>query len=300
MKRVIFNSELSFSQFSQGFWRLGEWNFSEDETINFIRQIFEFGITTFDHADIYGDYLNEERFGVAFSKSGIRRENVELVTKCGIKLLSAQRYENKFHSYDTSKKHIIQSAEKSLRNLRTDYIDVLLIHRPDFLMNADEISEAFYELRKSGKVREFGVSNFNSPEFSLLQSRLDFKLVTNQIEFSLLNMEHIENGNFYYLQEQSVVPMIWSPLAGGRLINENSEEAIRIRNVLFELQNKYQTKSISAIALAWILLHPTKPNIVLGSGKINRIKEAIEAMNIELERDDWFKLWTAAKGREIP
>ncbi len=300
MKKIKISQQVTFSQFSQGFWRMREWGFTENELINFLHKISELGITTFDHADIYGNYQNEEIFGKAFKNSGLSRSNFQFVTKCGIKLVSENRPENTFHSYDTSKKHIIHSAENSLKFLKTDYLDVLLIHRPDFLMNADEVAEAFTELKLSGKVVNFGVSNFNQAQFSLLQSRIDFPLITNQIELSLLNLEHLENGNLYYLQEKKVKPMIWSPLAGGKIFTIKNEQNMRIHKEIEEIARKSNFDNWEAIAISWILKFPLEMNIILGSGKIERIKSQIESINFEMERDDWFKLWTAIKGFQIP
>lgn len=287
------------SQFALGFWRAKEWNYSSQQIIDLVKQSIELGITTIDHADIYGKFTCEEIFGEALKIEPSLRQKIQLVTKCGIKFPAPKFPEYTMHIYDTSKEHIIKSAENSLKNLSTDYIDVLLIHRPDPLMNADEIAEAFYQLKKDGKVLHFGVSNFLQDQFNLLQSRLDFPLITNQIEVSVLCTEHFDNNNIYFLQEKRIQPMVWSPFAGGRIFHENSERANRVRNVLFELAYKYQVE-IDAIAAAWLLVHPVNFVVVLGSGKIDRIKNAIKARNIKLTKEEWFKIWTASKGEDIP
>lgn len=224
---------------------------------------------------------------------------MQIVTKCGIKLVSQKFPYHQLHCYDTSKAHIIKSAENSLRNLSTDYIDLLLIHRPDPFMNADETAEAFYILKKSGKVLHFGVSNFLPNQFNLLQSRLDFPLVTNQIEVSVLNTENFDNGNIDFLQEKKISPMVWSPFAGGRMFLENSEQANRVRNVLNEIAHKYQV-GIDTVAAAWLLAHPVNFIVVLGSGKVNRIKSALKGLEIKLTCEEWFKLWVASKGNDVP
>jgi len=289
----------NLSRISLGLWRAREWNYSTRQLGTLITQSLELGITTFDHADIYGDYECENLFGYALRENPSLRNKMQIITKCGIKLVSQKFPEHQTHCYDTSKEHIIKSAENSLKNLSTDYIDLLLIHRPDPFMNADDTAEAFYDLKKSGKVLRFGVSNFLPNQFSLLQSRLDFPLVTNQIEVSVLNTEHFDNGNIDFLQEKRISPMIWSPFAGGRMFWENSEQANRVRNVLNEIADKYQV-GIDAVATAWLLIHPVNFFVVLGSGKIDRIKSAYRGLEIKLTREEWFKIWVASKGYDVP
>lgn len=299
MDRVVMLEDFSFSRFGAGFWRLLKWNMSTKELLKFVRELIDAGVTTTDHADIYGGYGCEEEFGKIFKLEPSLRSKIEIVTKCGIKLPNEKRPENKFHCYDTSAEHIIKSAEKSLRNFGTDYLDVLLIHRLDYLMNAEETAYAFVKLKEEGKVRYFGVSNFYRVQFELLQSYLPFKLITNQIEFNLFNMTHLDNGDMDYLQMLKVSPMIWSPLAGGNIFNENSERARRVEYVLGELREELNADS-DQIALAWILKHPVNPQIVLGSGKIERIKKQTKAASIRLSNEQWYRLWTASKGHDIP
>lgn len=287
------------SRFSLGFWRAKEWNFSSQQFHDLVNQSLDLGITTIDHADIYGQYSCEDIFGNILKEDPSLRQKIQLVTKCGIKFANKRYPEFLIHSYDTSKTHILWSAENSLRNMNTDYLDVLLIHRPDPLMNADEVAEAMYELKKSGKVLNFGVSNFLPHQFNLLQSRLDFPLVTNQIEASVLCTEHFESGNIDFLQEKRIPPMVWSPFAGGRIFNENSEKANRVRNVMFEIAYKYQVE-IDAVAAAWLLVHPVNFIIVLGTGKVERIKAAIKGLEVNLTREEWFKIWVASQGHDIP
>lgn len=287
------------SRFSLGFWRAKEWNFNSQQFHDLVNQSLELGITTIDHADIYGQYSCEDIFGNILKEDPSLRQKIQLVTKCGIKFANKRYPEFSIHSYDTSKTHILWSAENSLRNMNTDYLDVLLIHRPDPLMNADEVAEAMYELKKSGKVLHFGVSNFLPHQFNLLQSRLDFPLVTNQIEASVLCTEHFESGNIDFLQEKRIPPMVWSPFAGGRIFNENSEKANRVRNVMFEIAYKYKVE-IDAVAAAWLLVHPVNFIIVLGTGKVERIKAAMKGLEVNLTREEWFKIWVASQGHDIP
>lgn len=291
--------EFKSSRMALGLWRLREWNYSSTSLVDLVEQSLDLGIDTFDHADIYGDYECEALFGNILKENSSLRAKMKIVTKCGIKLVSKNRPDHSIKFYDTSKKHIITSVENSLKNLKTDYVDLLLVHRPDPFMNADETAETFYELKKSGKVLHFGVSNFLPYQFSLLQSRLNFSLSTNQIEVSVLNLEHFENGNIDFLQEKKVVPMVWSPFAGGRIFRENNERVDRVRNVLHEVAHKYQV-GIDAVAASWLWVHPVNFSVVLGTGKIERIKSAMKGLEISLTREEWFKIWTASKGQEVP
>lgn len=291
--------ELKLSRFALGLWRSREWNYSTAQLADLVEQSLDLGIDTFDHADIYGDYECEALFGNVLKENPSLRNKMKIVTKCGIKLISRNRPEHTFKTYDTGTKHIVDSANTSLKNFNTDYIDLLLIHRPDPFMNADESAEAFNELRKSGKVLHFGVSNFLPHQFTLLQSRLDFPLVTNQIEVSVLNLEHFENGNIDFLQEKRIAPMVWSPFAGGRMFWENGERANRVRNVLHETANAHQV-DIDAVAAAWLLVHPVNFSVVLGTGKLERIKSAMKGLEINLSREEWFKILVASRGQEMP
>ena len=290
---------LQLSRIALGLWRSREWNYSTAQLADLVKQSLDLGIDTFDHADIYGDYECEALFGNVLKEDPSLRNKMKIVTKCGIKLISRNRPNHTVKSYDTGKKHIIDSANTSLKNFNTDYIDLLLIHRPDPFMNADESAEAFNELRKSGKVLHFGVSNFLPHQFTLLQTRLDFPLATNQIEISILNLEHFDNGNINFLQEKRIVPMVWSPFAGGRVFWENSERANRVRNVLHEIANAHQV-DIDAVAAAWLFVHPVNFSVVLGTGKLERIKSAMKGFEINLSREEWFKILAASKGQEVP
>ena len=290
---------LQLPRIALGLWRSREWNYSTAQLADLVKQSLDLGIDTFDHADIYGDYECEALFGNVLKENSSLRNRMRIVTKCGIKLISRNRPNNTVKSYDTGKKHIIDSANTSLKNFNTDYIDLLLIHRPDPFMNADESAEAFNELRRSGKVLHFGVSNFLPYQFTLLQSRLDFPLVTNQIEVSVLNLEHFENGNIDFLQEKRIAPMVWSPFAGGRMFWENSERANLVRNVLHGIANAYQV-DIDAVAVAWLFVHPVNFSVVLGTGKLERIKSAMKGLEINLSREEWFKILAASRGHEIP
>ncbi|WP_018249960.1 aldo/keto reductase [Orenia marismortui] len=299
MDRVQLSDNLDMSRIVHGHWRLADWDMSKQEILELVERCIELGITTFDHADIYGDYKCESLFGEVLSLKPELRANIELVTKCGIKLISKNRPEHKVKYYDTSKEHIIKSVENSLRNFNTDYIDLLLIHRPDTFMDADEVAEAFDQLKCQGKVLNFGVSNFKAHQFDLLNSRLDFPLVTNQIELSVLALENFDDGTLDYCQEHRISPMAWSPMAGGRVFTSEEKQAIRVRETLERIKSEVNAKSISQVMYAWLLSHPAEIIPIVGSGKIKRIESAVEAMEIELTREQWFEILQSSMGHEV-
>jgi predicted oxidoreductase len=301
MQRIKISPEgVEFSRISLGMMRLNEWKMDTAALVDFIQKTIELGFTTFDHADIYGSYTVEEAFGQALAKAPTLREKMEIVTKCNIKLVSENRPSHTLHAYDSSKEHIIRSAETSLKNLQTDFIDVLLIHRPDPLMDADEIAEAIEILKDAGKVDQFGVSNFNPWQFDLLQSRLSFPLVTNQVELSLLQLKALYDGTLDQCQQKRISPMAWSPFGGGGLFTGNSERAERIRNELIKIGQELGGAAADQVALAWILKHPSKIVPVVGTGNLDRIKAAKAALDMNLSRDQWFRLLEASNGFEVP
>lgn len=291
---------MEFSQIAAGLWRLDAWDLRGEALADWIKACIDMGVTTFDHADIYGDYTCESIFGEALSGRSYLRDKMEIVTKCDIMLISENRPDNKITHYDTTQAHIVQSVEQSLLNLKTDYIDLLLLHRPDPLMDADEVAETFIDLWESGKVRHFGVSNFTNSQFSLLDSRLpDFDLVTNQIEFSPLHTEPMYDGTLDWCQMLGISPMAWSPFAGGRIFSPDDERSQRVYDTLSQLAKKYNA-GIDQIVLAWLMMHPSDPIIILGTGKIERVRTAVGAEDIDLSRQDWFRILEASHGEEVP
>jgi predicted oxidoreductase len=288
------------SRLVHGLWRLAGWKRSPSQIRATIDFCLEQGITTFDHADIYGDYTCEQLFGDALAAAGIDRSGIQVVTKCGIKLVSQNRPSHRIKSYDTSCSHILASVDNSLKCLCTDYIDVLLIHRPDPLVDPEEVNDAFVTLRDSGKVRHFGVSNFLPSQFELLASRLDVPLVTNQIEYSVMHLAAHLDGTIDLCQKLGIRPMAWSPLGGGRLFRQDSEQAEALRETLTEIGREVGGASIDQVALAWILRHPVQFSVVLGTGDVSRIGQAIEALDISLSREQWFEIWRTSMGRDVP
>lgn len=277
-----------FSRIISGAWR---WHtVSQDTVAKLIQTSLDEGITTFDHADIYGDHGNEEIFGNVLKKNSSLRDKMELVTKCGIKFSSTKRPKTWVKHYDTSKNHIIWSVENSLKMIGTDRFEALLIHRPDPLLNPTEVAEAFSQLRQEGKVLHFGVSNFTPSQFTMLQSFLSFPLITNQIEISLSRVDSLFNGDLDLLMQHKTSAMAWSPLGGGKLMANERE--------MFSKASKYNA-SYSQLSLAWLLKHPSTIFPVIGTTKPERITEAAKSMEIKLDRQDWFEMLQWATGSEV-
>ncbi|MFZ3501898.1 aldo/keto reductase [Vibrio harveyi] len=289
-----------FSELVQGYWRAVDWGMTAQERLSFLKQHIELGITTVDHADIYGNYECEVLFGEALALDKSVREQIQIVTKCDINLCGDKTPERKINHYDTSAEHIYQSVNNSLERLNVDEIDVLLIHRPDVLMDADEVAEAFSELHKVGKVKHFGVSNFTPRQFELLQSRLSKPLVTNQVEINPLNFEVAHDGTLDQMQTLRVRPMAWSCLGGGSIFTGDTEQAVRVRNELEMIREEVGANSIDEVIYAWVRRLPSKPMPIIGSGKIERVHSAVNALNIELTREQWYRVWVASKGHGVP
>lgn len=279
-----------------GAWRMAEWNFDVQQRLQWIGAALDLGITSFDHADIYGDYGVEALFGEALAASPGLRERIQIVSKCGIKLTSAQRPLHRVKSYDTSPAHVVASVENSLRALRTDRLDLLLIHRPDLLMDADALGRCFDELKAAGKVLQVGVSNYSPSQLALLHSR--HSLVTHQIELSPLHLAALDDGTLDQCQALGLRPMIWSPLGGGRLFGQGDAQAVRVYEVLAALGHRYGA-SVASMAYAWLLRHPSRPWPITGSGRVQGLRDAVAALSIELEAEDWYLIWQAGAGREV-
>jgi len=299
MEQVQLSENLSISSIVHGMWRLTDWGVSAKELIKFVEECQALGIDTFDHADIYGDYMVEEEFGKALGSVPSLNKQLKIVTKCGIQLLSGNRPNTYIKHYNTSYDHIIWSAENSLEKLKRENIDLLLIHRPDPFNDPSEIARAFTDLKQSGKVREFGVSNYLPAQFDSLQAHLDFPLVTNQIEISVTALQEFDNGTIDLCQEVGISPMAWSPLSGGSVFNGETHRFLTIRNVLHKISDAHGV-TIDQIMYAWLLKHPANIIPIVGSGKIERVKRAVDALTIDLTRQQWFELWVASKGENVP
>ena len=274
-------------------WGIWDKKLSTSEMIHLINICIENKISTFDHADIYGSYTTEAEFGKAFIESKIAREKIQLISKCGIQLEGSRK--NTIKHYDYSKEYIIWSAENSLKNLQTDYLDVFLLHRPSPLMIADEIAEAVEKLKKDGKIIDFGLSNFTSSQTELIRQKTEISY--NQIQFSATHHEAMLDGSFDYMQVHGIRPMSWNPL--GTVFREDTEQTRRLKKVLAELVEKYGVGS-DTILLAWILQHPAKVIPVAGTVNIARIQQLMKAVELKMDKQDWFAIWTESMGNKVP
>ncbi len=274
----------------------GSWGkqYSKKDMISLMHHCLDNTITTFDHADIYGSYTTEADFGNAFTESGIKRENIQLISKCGIQYTSDIR-QNSVKHYDYSKDYIIWSAENSLKHLKTDYLDLFLLHRPSPLMHPDDISEAITTLKQQGKIKDFGVSNFTPSQVELVSNAIDISV--NQIEFSLTQHSAMHNGSLDQMLLKNIIPMAWSPL--GSVFKEDNEQTQRVHKQLGELMDVYNATE-DQLLLAWILKHPAKIHPVIGTTSKNRIVGAKKAEHIELKLEDWFKILVASQGHKVP
>lgn len=289
-------SKIPFSKIIAGTMTWGVWgkNCTSKEMIELMNSCLESGITTFDHADIYGGYTTESDFGNAFAESKIDRQSIQLISKCGIQMVTENRT-NSIKHYAYSKDYIVWSAEQSLRHLKTDYLDLLLLHRPSPLMQADEIAEAVEKLKMDGKILDFGVSNFTPTQSNLIETKT--KINYNQIEFSITHLEPMLDGSLDHMTSNRITPMCWSPL--GTVFRKDNEQSERIKKVTNELSSKYNV-SDDIILLAWILKHPSGILPVCGTSDKKRIANLMQATTIEMELQDWFSLWTASTGNEVP
>jgi len=285
-----------FSRIIAGTMTWGVWgkNLNERQMIDLMHCCLENGISTFDHADIYGGYTTEAAFGTAFTSSNIDRETIQLISKCGIQHLSNNR-DNTVKHYDYSKKYIIWSAEQSLRNLQTEYLDLLLLHRPSPLMQTDEIAEAVIYLKKEGMIRDFGVSNFTPSQTDLI--RMKTAVNFNQIQFSVTDLDAMLDGGLDHMQLHNIRPMAWNPL--GSVFRNDQEKSMRVSAQATRIAAKHNV-SLDLILLAWIVKHPAQIIPVCGTTDVDRISKLMQATKIELSLEDWFSLWEASIGNKVP
>ena len=274
-------------------WGIWDKKLSTSEMEHLIHICIENQITSFDHADIYGDYTTEADFGKAFGQSKIDRSKIQLISKCGIQHINGR--DNAIKHYDYSKKYIIWSVENSLKNLETDYLDVLLLHRPSPLMVADEIAEAVAKLKNEGKIIDFGVSNFTASQTELIRQKTEINY--NQVPFSATHHQAMLDGSFDYMQLHNIRPMCWNPL--GTVFREDIEQTRRLKKILVQLVEKYHLGS-DTILLAWILKHPAQIIPVAGTVNIARIQQLMKAVEMDLDPLDWFAIWTESMGNKAP
>ncbi|SNR57830.1 Predicted oxidoreductase [Maribacter sedimenticola] len=289
------NNTTTYSRIIAGTMTWGNWGkqLSITEMVSLMNQCMENKITSFDHADIYGDYTNEDQFGKAFAQSGIARENVQLISKCGIQFNVKDRT-NRVKHYEYGKDYIIASVERSLKLLRTDFLDLLLLHRPSPLMDPFEIAEAIDHLKQQGKIKQFGVSNFTPSQIKLIEKKVPVE--ANQTEYSLTSNEAMNNGVLDDCIVHDRLAMSWSPL--GSYFRNDTPVNQRIGKLLKEFTKKYNATE-DQLLLAWILKHPSKIHPVVGTATPERLKLAMEAVRIEMDLQDWFILLEANEGHEV-
>lgn len=283
-----------------GAWRLAEWQWTPQQRLAWIEANLDLGVTSFDHADIYGGYSVEALFGQALALRPALRQRMQLVSKCGIRLVASARpgfaAQTQLKHYDTSAAHVRASVEQSLRALRSDHLDLLLIHRPDALMDFDELADTFEALRREGKVRCFGVSNFAPQQLAPLHRRI--ALASHQVELSPLHLDALHDGVLDQCQDLGLRPMIWSPLAGGRLFTSDEPRARRVRDTLQAMAAELGVAT-TTLAIAWVLRHPSQPLPILGSRRIEVARDALAALTLRLDAQQWWRIWTAATGHEV-
>jgi predicted oxidoreductase len=288
------------SRLVYGTWRMLDDGSSIQDINRRLHRCVELGITSIDTAEIYGLYRVEAALGQALALSPGLRDRLEIVTKAGIYVPNPLSPERKVGFYDASGARLTQSLEQSLRLIGTDHVELFLVHRPDWLTSVDDTAGGLNQLLRAGKIRSAGVSNYNATQFDALNSRMEQPLVTNQLEFHLLHMNPIYDGTFDQCQKQRIQPMAWSPLAGGKLFDRSDEAAARLSTAAAGMSEKYGKATLEQLAYAWILAHPSRPIPVIGTNKIERIESAAASAGLTLEREDWYALWVAVHGHDIP
>ncbi len=298
MQTTMTVESLKVSRFIAGFWRQNAWDFSDAQLQAFVEGLLELGVTSMDHAFVY---RSEAQFGRVLKLSPSLRDQMQIISKFGIRPggfgpLGAQDTNH----YDSSAAYLRQSVEHTLKDLNTDFLDVLLVHRPDYLMDARELAEGCAALLAQGKVKHIGVSNFTVSQFALFQSACDFPLVTNQIEFSPVHLEPLDNGVLDQCQQRAVNPMLWSVLGGGRILTADDERAVRLRAALQKVAEATGAQSLDQVIYAWALMHPSQPLPILGTSRLSRVKTAIAALELSLTREHWYAIWEASTGHSVP
>ena len=296
MQRITLSDSLSVSRIIYGLWRhTDDQNISSKKLQSKIEACLDQGISTFDQADIYGGYSSEALLGETLKQAPHLRDNMEIITKCDIVAPIGIYSDKRVKHYDTSAQHINFSVERSLSQMAIDQIDLLLLHRPDPLMDAQETGSVLDALVASGKVKGIGVSNFKPWDIDLLQSCTQNRLLTNQIEISLLHNSAFTNGDLAYLQQHKITPMAWSPLGGGALFKDKQTPLWQKLN---SIAKSYDVNP-SSVATAWLIRHPATIMPIMGSNDLQRIKRLSEALSFDLSREEWFELLQIANGKEV-
>ena len=301
MKRLkLAASGLEFSRMIYGTWLLLDTKPTAQEINRRLHACVDLGITTIDTAEIYGLYEVEQALGAALALSPGLRDKLEIVTKAGIYVPCAYHPERQTAHYNATGARLVKSLEKSLRLLGTDRVELFLVHRPDWLTRADDTAAGLNQLLRTGKIHAAGVSNYSASQFDLLNAHMEKPLATNQLEFHLLHHDPIHDGTFHQCEKQGVLPMAWSPLAGGRLFDSKNDAAQRLAVTAQSLAARYGGATLEQLAYAWVMAHPSRPLPVIGTNKLERILSAAQADKITLEHEDWYALWEAAQGRRVP
>lgn len=315
MERIsIGHGTLKSSRLAYGCWRLaGTWNPAEIKPEAEARgraavlAAYEAGYTLFDNADIYCRGHCERILGEALQQSPGIREKILIATKCGIRF-PGEPTADAPHRYDFSAEHIVRSCEESLKRMKVEVIDLYQLHRPDFLADPDEVAGAFTKLQKAGKARFFGVSNFRPSLVTALQKACPMPIVVNQVEISLARLDCFTDGTLDQCLAEKITPLAWSPLARGWLGDGGDQRAVepklataaaRIIPVLDSIAIN-RGASRTAIALAWLLKHPSKIIPIVGSTDGRRIREAAKSTGVQLSREEWYRLLAAARGEPLP
>jgi predicted oxidoreductase len=292
METIQLNDQVTVSRVIQGFWRLHTWNMTSQELLDFMHQCVDLGVTTFDTAEIYGNYDAERLMGEALKLEPEFRKQIQIITKTGINKLHPDK-PYRFKHYETGYDKIIRSCHESLEKLNTKVIDIYLIHREDPFFDHREAARAFDYLIKEGSILSYGVCNYDPIKFETFQRVTGESLVTKQIELNPLEFEHFDSGLLDLLQAYPVHPMFWSPLAGGSIFTSYEKGAVSLRIVLHKLSEKYSVPE-DTLVYAWLLKHPVKGMVISGSQKIDRLKNAINGLDVNLELEDWYEIYLAS------
>ena len=289
METITLSENITLSRIIQGFWRLQSWNWSTQELHDFMTSAIELGVTTFDTAEIYGNYTAEAQLGAVLKMDPDLRSKIQIITKTGINKPNFDRPYT-FKHYETGYDKIIASCNESLKKLNTTFIDVYLIHREDPFFDHHEAGRAFKQLKAEGKIRAYGVCNYDPIKFMAFNKVTGQALVTDQIEVSPLVFEHFNSGLMDLLQSEGVHPMFWSPLAGGSIFTSQEPNVTKIAT--------HHNEDLDTIVYAWLLMHPVKGMVISGSQKIDRLKHAIAALSVRLDLEEWYEIYLAS-GQQV-
>jgi len=296
METLTLSSDVKLSRIIQGFWRLNSWHWTPQQLHEFILSAIDLGVTTFDLAEIYGDYGAEAQLGEVLKLDPTLRAKIQIITKTGINKLHPDKPYRIKH-YETSATKIISSCHESLKKLNTDYIDVYLIHREDPFFDHHGAVKALEQLKAEGKIKAYGVCNYDPVKFHAFNTISKQALVTNQIEVSPLQFEHFNSGMMDLLQMEGVHPMFWSPLAGGSIFNSDDDMCVKVRTVLDRIA-KHHGVEMDTIVYAWLLMHPVQGMVISGSQKISRLNNAVKALSIKLDLEEWYEIYLAS-GQQV-